>query len=159
MKASIKQNIYGNWYGYLGGRKVESFFGSGGSGGGQEFEARQWLRSAITQQDIIERKQQAAKAKALPKQLPAVVALEEIERSARCEDRRGITRKLAPRVMLNVREAAFYQKPRGGNMRAHHREAEAQASKRTLRRLLKLAEAAGFERTARELRVELEERK
>jgi hypothetical protein len=42
-KAKIRQNIYGNWYGYIGARKVEMFFGSGGCGGEQEFQAKQWL--------------------------------------------------------------------------------------------------------------------
>ena len=42
-KPRIRQNIYGNWYGYIGARKVEMFFGSGGCGGEQELLAKEWL--------------------------------------------------------------------------------------------------------------------
>jgi hypothetical protein len=40
MKAAIRQNVYGNWYGYLGGRKVEWFTGSTTE---QELAAHEWL--------------------------------------------------------------------------------------------------------------------
>lgn len=36
-KASIKCNVWGNWYGYHGCKKVEMFFGW------QEREANEWL--------------------------------------------------------------------------------------------------------------------
>jgi len=41
MKAKIRQNIYGNWYGYIGTRKVEWFFGTTTE---QEREANEWLQ-------------------------------------------------------------------------------------------------------------------
>lgn len=41
MKARIKENRYGNWYGYLGTRRVESFFND--SQGSQEDHAKEWL--------------------------------------------------------------------------------------------------------------------
>jgi hypothetical protein len=40
MKARIHQNIYGNWYGYLGTRRVEMFFGHPWE---QEQDAKAWL--------------------------------------------------------------------------------------------------------------------
>ena len=40
MKRTIKQNVYGNWHGYEGGRKVELFLGNTWE---QEQEAREWL--------------------------------------------------------------------------------------------------------------------
>ena len=38
----IRQTAWGNWYGYLGNRKVESFDGCGFIGG-QEEQAKEWL--------------------------------------------------------------------------------------------------------------------
>jgi hypothetical protein len=38
---SVKQNRYGNWYGYRGTRKINYFFGAGCS---QEQQAFRWLR-------------------------------------------------------------------------------------------------------------------
>jgi hypothetical protein len=43
LKPRIKQNIYGNWYGYLGNHRAEMFFGCGGFGGEQERQAQEWL--------------------------------------------------------------------------------------------------------------------
>lgn len=40
MKRTIKQNVYGNWHGYEGGRKVELFLGNTWE---QEQDAREWL--------------------------------------------------------------------------------------------------------------------
>ena len=39
----IRQTIWGNWYGYLGNRKVESFADVGAGRGGAEQEAKDWL--------------------------------------------------------------------------------------------------------------------
>jgi hypothetical protein len=41
MKARIRENIYGNWYGYLGNRRVEMFFNS--STETMEQAAKRWL--------------------------------------------------------------------------------------------------------------------
>jgi hypothetical protein len=45
MKARIHQNIYGNWYGYLGTRRVEMFFGPAWE---QERSAKAWLHRMNT---------------------------------------------------------------------------------------------------------------
>jgi hypothetical protein len=44
LKPRIRQNIYGNWYGYLGNHRVESFFGSVEV---QEEKAIEWLYAQI----------------------------------------------------------------------------------------------------------------
>jgi DnaJ-class molecular chaperone len=41
MRVSIRQNRYDNWYGYVGGRRVEQFFAS--SGETQQQAAERWL--------------------------------------------------------------------------------------------------------------------
>lgn len=40
-KASIRQNVWGNWYGYIGGKKVEWFLEDAGTT--QEQNAKAWL--------------------------------------------------------------------------------------------------------------------
>jgi hypothetical protein len=42
MKHSIRENAWGNWYGYTGGRKVEQFF-SNQHGDDQQQQAEAWL--------------------------------------------------------------------------------------------------------------------
>ena len=39
----IRQNVWGNWYGYIGTRKVQWFFDN--SFGTQEEHAKRWLES------------------------------------------------------------------------------------------------------------------
>ena len=39
----IRLNSWGNWNGYLGNRKVESFSEAGAGRGGAEQEAKDWL--------------------------------------------------------------------------------------------------------------------
>jgi hypothetical protein len=54
MKARIKQNAWGNWYGYLGNRKVECFFND--AYGTQEQHAQEWLaeQEARTPKAMVE---------------------------------------------------------------------------------------------------------
>lgn len=54
LKPAIRQNQFGNWNGYLGGRKVEMFFGQGGCGGEQEWEAKQWLANQLEMKRVVE---------------------------------------------------------------------------------------------------------
>lgn len=37
---SVRENAYGNWYGYVGNRRVEMFFGNSYD---QQFDALAWL--------------------------------------------------------------------------------------------------------------------
>ena len=39
----VRQTAWGNWYGYLGNRKVAAFDGAGCGAGGAEGEAKAWL--------------------------------------------------------------------------------------------------------------------
>jgi hypothetical protein len=48
MKVKIRQNIYGNWYGYISGRKVEWFFGSTTE---QKIAAHKWLEKTNMELD------------------------------------------------------------------------------------------------------------
>lgn len=43
-KPRIRQNIYGNWYGYVGTSKVRFFYGWPEQ---QEQEAREWLNKQL----------------------------------------------------------------------------------------------------------------
>jgi hypothetical protein len=40
MKARIRENAYGNWYGYVGNKKVQMFYGNHVA---QQFDAEKWL--------------------------------------------------------------------------------------------------------------------
>ena len=48
-KPRIKQNAWGNWYGYLGNRKIECFFND--DQGTQEQHAQEWLAEQQVQQE------------------------------------------------------------------------------------------------------------
>lgn len=42
MKATIRQNVWGNWYGYIGGRTAAMFFGNDHE---QSTDAARWLKA------------------------------------------------------------------------------------------------------------------
>lgn len=47
MKVTVRQNVWGNWYGYIGGRLAAMFFGNDHE---QSADAARWLKavSALT---------------------------------------------------------------------------------------------------------------
>jgi len=49
-KITIRQNVWGNWYGYRSGRRVESFFNSAEES--QEQAAQRWLREQLAAQAL-----------------------------------------------------------------------------------------------------------
>lgn len=51
MKARIKQNVWGNWYGYLGSRKVIAF--ADGPENTMEQEAQIWLAGHRTSNPLV----------------------------------------------------------------------------------------------------------